>query len=67
MATETDVWRTAWIIADAYGAEGLDFAARMAKIFEIGGKTEDQKVWVSIGEKVEALISPPGAATQPPQ
>ena len=67
MATETDVWRTAWIIADEYGAEGVDFAARMALSFEIGGKTEDQKVWASIGEKVEALTSPGGAATGRPQ
>lgn len=37
MATETDVWRTAWIIADEYGAEGVGFAAEMAKSFEIGG------------------------------
>lgn len=62
MATETDVWRTAWILAAEYGAEGVGFADRMAKSFEIGGKTEDQKVWVSIMEKVEALTSPEDAA-----
>jgi hypothetical protein len=62
--TETDVWRTAWIIADEYGAEGVGFAGRMAKSFEIGGKAEHQKVWVSIMEKVEALTSPENAATR---
>ena len=67
MATETDVWRTAWIIADEYGADGVSFAAQMAKSFEIGGKAEDQKVWVSIMEKVEALTSRGDIAAHRPQ
>ena len=67
MTTETDEWRTAWIIADEYGADGVSFAAQMAKSFEIGGKAEDQKVWVSIMEKVEALTSPGDVATHRPQ
>ena len=64
MTTETDEWRTAWIIADEYGAEGVAFAAQMAESFAIGGKTDDQKVWVSIMEKVAALTSPSEAAAQ---
>jgi hypothetical protein len=57
MATETDAWQTAWIIAEAYGAEGVHFAARMAHSFQIGGKTDAQKAWLSIMEKVGALTS----------
>lgn len=58
VATEADIWRTAGIIAAEYGAEGVSFAGQMALSFEIGGKVEDQKVWLSIMEKVEALTSP---------
>jgi hypothetical protein len=57
MATEADMWQTAWIIAQQYGAEGVGFAAQMAQSFEIGGKTADQKTWLSIMEKVELLTS----------
>jgi len=55
VATETDVWRTAWIIANEYGAEGVDFAGQMAKSFEIGGKAQDQKIWLAIIEKLPVL------------
>lgn len=58
MATESDVWRTAFIIAEQYGPEGVSFAAQMAHSFQIGGKLEAHKVWVSIMEKVEALTCP---------
>jgi hypothetical protein len=58
MATEADVWRTAFIIAEQYGAEGVGFAAQMAHSFQIGGKLEAHKVWVSIMEKVEELTAP---------
>ena len=57
MATQTDVWQAAWIIAEQYGAEGVSFAAQMAQSFEIGGKVDAQKVWLSIMEKVETLTS----------
>jgi hypothetical protein len=57
MATETDLWQTAWIIADEYGAEGVGFAAGMAHSFGIGGKVDAQKAWLSIAEKVETLTS----------
>lgn len=67
MATETDVWQTAWIIAAEYGTEGVGFAARMAHSFEIGGKVDTQKVWMSIMEKVETLTSPEEAVAGLPQ
>jgi hypothetical protein len=57
MATETDVWQAAWIIAEQYGREGVDFAARMAHSFQIGGKTDSYNVWLSIMEKVDKLTS----------
>jgi hypothetical protein len=58
MATETDAWQAAWIIAEQYGPEGVEFAAQMAHSFQIGGKMDSYKVWVSIMEKVETLTSP---------
>lgn len=57
MASETDVWQTAWIIANEYGAEGVGFAAQMAHSFHLGGKVEAERVWVSIMEKVEELTA----------
>jgi hypothetical protein len=58
MATETDAWQAAWIIAEQYGRDGVEWAARMAQSFQIGGKMESYKDWMSIMEKVEALTSP---------
>lgn len=55
MPTEMDVWQSAWIIAEEYGAEGVDFAAQMAHGFEVDGMTDAQKVWLSIMHKVEML------------
>jgi hypothetical protein len=55
MTMETDVWQTAWIIVEQYGAEGVGFAEQMAKSFKIGGKADAQRVWMSIMEKVEIL------------
>jgi len=57
MATETDAWQVAWIIAEQYGADGMNFAARMAHSFQIGGKIDAQKAWLSIMEKVGTLTS----------
>jgi len=57
MATDEDVWQSAWIIAEEYGADGVDFAARMATSFEIAGSVDSQKVWLSIMQKVEQLTS----------
>ena len=57
MPKELDVWQSAWIIAEEYGAEGVSFAAQMAHSFEIGGKLDEQKVWLSIMQKVETLTS----------
>lgn len=60
MATQTDVWQAAWIIAEQYGPEGVNFAARMAESFQVGGRVDAQdayKVWLSIMEKVETLTS----------
>jgi len=55
MVSDMDVWQAAWIIAEQFGAEGIDFAARMAQSFEIGGKTADQQTWLAIMHKVEEL------------
>jgi hypothetical protein len=60
MATETDAWQAAWIIAEQYGREGVDFAARMAHSFQIGGKMDDYRDWMSIMEKVDTLTSQEG-------
>lgn len=63
MVSEEDVWRTAFIIAEQYGAEGVAFAQRMAESFEIGGKTEEHRAWVSIMTKVEELTQEDGLPT----
>lgn len=55
MITETELWQSAWIIAEQYGAEGVDFAAKMADSFDIGGEADAQNVWLSIMQKVEML------------
>jgi hypothetical protein len=60
MATETDAWQAAWIIAEQFGREGVDFAARMAHSFQIGGKMDSYKDWMSIMEKVDTLTSEGG-------
>jgi hypothetical protein len=57
MATEADAWQAAWIIAEQYGREGIEFAARMAHSFQIGGKADSYKDWMSIMEKVDTLTS----------
>lgn len=61
MASETDLWQTAWIIAEQYGDEGVGFAAEMARSFEIGGKTGTARDWISIARKVETLTAPAGS------
>jgi hypothetical protein len=61
MATETDLWQTAWIVAEQYGAEGVGFAAEMARSFEIGGKIDAQETWLSIARKVATLTAVPGS------
>jgi hypothetical protein len=60
MATETDAWQAAWIIAEQYGREGVEWAARMAHSFQIGGKVDSYKDWISIMEKVDTLTSQQG-------
>jgi|EndMetStandDraft_9_1072997.scaffolds.fasta_scaffold136384_2 hypothetical protein len=55
MATETDTWQVAWIIAEQFGREGVDWAARMAHSFQIGGKMDSYREWLSIMEKVDEL------------
>ena len=57
MATETDLWQTAWIIAEQYGTEGVGFAAEMARSFKISGKIDAQEAWLSITQKVETLTA----------
>jgi hypothetical protein len=57
MATETDVWQVAWIIAEQFGREGVDWAARQAHSFQIGGKMDAYNDWMSIMEKVDRLTS----------
>jgi hypothetical protein len=56
MATETDLWQTAWIIAEQYGAKGVDLAAEMARSFKVGGKIDADKAWTSI-MKIETLTA----------
>jgi hypothetical protein len=51
------MWQAAWIIAEQYGRDGVEWAARMAQSFQIGGKTESYKDWMSIMEKVATLTS----------
>ncbi|MEP9353104.1 hypothetical protein ABLE93_05835 [Xanthobacter sp. KR7-65] len=65
MVTEEDVWRTAFIIAEQYGPEGVAFAQRMAESFEIGAKVEEHRVWVSIMSKVSALTQEEDDAERP--
>ncbi len=60
MATETDTWQAAWIIAEQYGRDGVEWAARMAHSFQIGGKIDSYKDWMSIMEKVDTLTSQQG-------
>jgi hypothetical protein len=64
MATETDAWQAAWIIAEQYGREGVEWAARMAQSFQIGGKMDSYKDWMSIMEKVAELTSPEAQNTK---
>ena len=63
MATEKDLWQTAWIIAAQYGVEGVGFAAEMARSFKIGGKIDAQDAWLSITQKVETLTATTKAAS----
>ncbi|UFZ07502.1 hypothetical protein LQG66_14850 [Bradyrhizobium ontarionense] len=56
MTTETDLWQTAWIIAEQHGTDGPAFAARMADSFKLGHKIDAHQAWVSIAAKVAALI-----------
>jgi hypothetical protein len=60
MATETDAWQVAWIIAEQFGREGVDWAARQAHSFQIGGKVDAYKDWMSIMEKVDTLTCQEG-------
>lgn len=55
MASETDHWQTAWIIAEQYGVDGAAFAAQIAHSFKIGHKRDAHRTWLSIQAKVEAL------------
>lgn len=57
MTTEEQVWRTAWILAEHYGEEGVSVAAEMARSFEFGGKNEEHEVWLSIMDKVRELTA----------
>lgn len=61
MATETDVWQTAWIIAEQYGAEAVGFATEMAHSFKIGGKTDASQTWRLIAQRVETLTAAAGS------
>jgi hypothetical protein len=61
MTTEEQVWKTAWILAEHYGQEGVSIAAEMARSFEFGGKHEEREVWLSIMDKVRELTAEHGA------
>ncbi|MGJ5181962.1 hypothetical protein ACQR16_34930 [Bradyrhizobium oligotrophicum] len=56
MTTETDLWQTAWIIAEQHGTDGPAFAARMADSFKLGPKIDAHQAWLSIAAKVAVLI-----------
>ncbi|XUM19567.1 hypothetical protein ACRAVF_17775 [Bradyrhizobium oligotrophicum S58] len=56
MTTETDLWQTAWIIAQQHGTNGPAFAARMADSFRLGHKLAAYQAWLSIAAKVTVLI-----------
>jgi hypothetical protein len=56
VTTETDLWQTAWIIAEQHGTDGPAFAARMADSFKLGHKIDAHQAWVSIAAKVAMLI-----------
>jgi hypothetical protein len=56
VTTETDLWQTAWIIAEQHGPDGPAFAARMADSFKLGHKLAAHRAWVSIAAKVALLI-----------
>lgn len=64
MPSDVELWRTAWVIAEQYGSEGVDFAAEMAQSFESGGKTFEQGVWLAIMYKVEEITAGEGRALQ---
>jgi hypothetical protein len=65
--TEADHWRTAWIIAEQYGADGPAFAAEMAHSFRLSHKTEAHQTWLSIVSKVEALTCRERSVSVPTQ
>ncbi|WP_257166139.1 hypothetical protein [Bradyrhizobium sp. SRS-191] len=56
MTTESDLWQTAWIIAEQHGRDGPAFATRMADSFELGHKMDAHRAWRSIAAKVAILI-----------
>ncbi|WP_315781993.1 MULTISPECIES: hypothetical protein [unclassified Bradyrhizobium] len=56
MTTETDLWQTAWIIAEQHGPDGPAFASRMADSFRLGHKLAAHQAWLSIAAKVVVLI-----------
>lgn len=56
MTTETDLWQTAWIIAEQHGTDGPAFAARMADSFKLGHRIDAHQAWLSIAAKVAVLI-----------
>jgi len=55
------------LIADRYGSESVSFAAQMAHSFETGGKTDAQKAWLSIMERIHTLTSLENSAGTTPQ
>ncbi|WP_315776080.1 MULTISPECIES: hypothetical protein [unclassified Bradyrhizobium] len=63
MTTETDLWQTAWIIAQQHGTDGPAFAARMADGFRLGHKVAAHRAWLSIAAKVAVLIDDSASGT----
>lgn len=45
----------AWIIAEQYGDDAVDFADQMVESFEIGGKLGQRDLWLSIKNKISVL------------
>jgi hypothetical protein len=55
LTTQEQLWRAAWIIAEQYGDEAVEFADQMVESFEIGGKLGQRDIWLSIKNKISVL------------
>lgn len=54
--TDTDVYRTANMIATRYGDDALRFAAQQMEHFRQRGEHKEQAIWARIGLAVDDLL-----------